>query len=55
MAGLVFLLFFWVVAGACQSNGVGGFYCVNRITTRGKHRNIAAWQKMVVLFLICTF
>ena len=27
MAGLVFLLVFWVLAGACQRHGVGGFYC----------------------------
>ena len=25
MAGLVFLLVFWVLAGACQRHGVGGF------------------------------
>ena len=25
MAGLVFLLVFWVLAGACQKYGVGGF------------------------------
>ena len=24
-SGLVFLLVFWVLAGACQRNGVGGF------------------------------
>ena len=27
MAGLIFLLVFWVLAGACQRHGVGGFYC----------------------------
>ena len=25
MAGLVFLLVFWVLAGACKKHGVGGF------------------------------
>ena len=25
IAGLVFFLIFWVLAGACQRNGVGGF------------------------------
>jgi len=25
MAGLVFLLVFWMLAGACQRHGVGGF------------------------------
>ena len=28
MAGLVFLLVFWVLAGAFQINGVGVFVCV---------------------------
>ena len=28
MTGLVFLLVFWALAGACQRNGVGGFLCV---------------------------
>ena len=29
MAGLVFLLVFWVLAGACQRHGVGGFLLCN--------------------------
>ena len=29
MAGLVFLLVFWVLAGACQRHGVGGFLLFN--------------------------
>ena len=29
MAGLVFLLVFWVLAGACQRHGVGGFLSFN--------------------------
>ena len=29
MAGLVFLLVFWVLAGACQRHGVGGFLLRN--------------------------
>ena len=34
MAGLVFLLVFWVLAGACQRHGVGGFLLCNTTTTR---------------------
>ena len=26
MAGLVFILVLWVLAGACQRHGVGGFF-----------------------------
>ena len=33
MAGLVFLLVFWVLAGACQRHGVGGFLLCNTTTT----------------------
>ena len=33
MAGLVFLLVFWVLAGACQRHGVGGFLLRNTTTT----------------------
>ena len=33
MAGLVFLLVFWVLAGACQGHGVGGFLLCNPRTT----------------------
>jgi len=29
MAGLVFLLVFWVLAGACQRHGEGGFLSCN--------------------------
>ena len=32
MAGLVFLLGFWVLAGACQRSGVGGFLLCNTTT-----------------------
>jgi len=28
MAGLVFLLVFWALAGACQRHGVGDFFIV---------------------------
>ena len=34
MAGLVFLLVFWVLAGACQRHGVGGFLLCNTTTTK---------------------
>ena len=33
MAGLVFLLVFWMLAGACQRHGVGGFLLCNTTTT----------------------
>ena len=35
MAGLVFLLVFWVLAGTCQRHGVGGFLLRNTTTTGG--------------------
>ena len=34
MAGLVFLLVFWVLAGACQRHGVGGCSLRNTTTTK---------------------
>ena len=33
MAGLVFLLVFWVLEGACQRHGVGGFLLRNTTST----------------------
>ena len=33
IAGLVFLLVLWVLAGACQRHGVGGFLLCNNTTT----------------------
>ena len=33
MAGLIFLLVFWVLAGACQRQSVGGFLLRNTTTT----------------------
>ena len=47
MAGLVFLLVFWVLAGACQRNGVGVFFIVQfffffvAAGRRGRHRRRA--------------
>ena len=41
MAGLVFLLVFWVLAGACQRHGVGGVLLCNTTTTttpRSRHQ-----------------
>jgi hypothetical protein len=46
MAGLVFLLVFWVLAGACQRHGVGGFLLCNTATALwvalggGRHENL---------------
>ena len=37
MAGLVFLLVFWVLAGACQRHGVGVFLLRNTTTTKPLH------------------
>ena len=41
MAGLVFLLVFWVLAGACQRHGVGVFLLRNTTTTMpvARHEN----------------
>ena len=35
MAGLVFLLVFWVLAGACQRHGVGAFLLCNSSSSSG--------------------
>ena len=54
MAGLVFLLVFWVLAGACQRHGVGGVLLRNTTTTDlqapastakpAGHRGFARWR-----------
>ena len=36
MAGLVFLLVFWVLVGACQRNGAGGFLLFNSSSSSRK-------------------
>ena len=41
MAGLVFLLVFWVLAGACQKrSGVGGFIAPRALATSGRRSGV---------------
>jgi len=44
MAGLVFLLVFWVLAGACQRHGVGGFLLRNLTYLVAMHGAVAATE-----------
>ena len=41
MAGLVFLLVFWVLAGACQRHGVSGF---SKSVIHHHHRSARRWR-----------
>ena len=55
MAGLVFLLVFWVLAGACQRHGVGVFFIVQfffLLWTRrlGGLRNISVVRMAFFIF-----
>ena len=45
MAGLVFLLVFWVLAGACKRHGVGGFLLCNTTTTSLARKWLAKMTK----------
>ena len=54
MAGLVFLLVFWVLAGACQRHGVGGFLLCNTTTTSATSFLLTSfWVSVVVNLKIC--